>query len=135
MNSTRPVVGAKGGAIVWPSVAVLETFPSHKRLYEQAEAAAGKFGLVTSPVAAPRPDDLGPRKNGAGEMRRASRSCRSRRPANCVASRRQEDGSDLPVSRIAPIGQFAQLSSGYRGGTDSRVIIKSLPSMRRGVGA
>ncbi len=41
-------------------VAVLETFPSHKQLYEQAEAAAGKLGLVTIPIPAPRPDDLGP---------------------------------------------------------------------------
>jgi len=41
-------------------VAVLETLPSHKRTYEQAEVAAGKLGLVTIPVPAPRPDDLGP---------------------------------------------------------------------------
>ena len=41
-------------------VAVLgSSNPSHKRLFEQAEAAAKPLGLVAIPISAPSPDDLG----------------------------------------------------------------------------
>ena len=41
-------------------VAVLgSSNPGHKRLFEQAEAAAKTLGLVTIPISAPSPDDLG----------------------------------------------------------------------------
>jgi ABC-type uncharacterized transport system substrate-binding protein len=40
-------------------VAVLGSVPTHKRLFEQTEAAAKTLGLVTFPVFALSPDDLG----------------------------------------------------------------------------